>query len=485
MGSSVRLSYHRRLFVWLVAYSLLLSGSVVVFQYHREKAFKIEELNARLQLVNTYVAEALAAGRDIDSIRVTGIRGLDGLRISVVRSDGKVVYDNSLDTLPGTNHLDRREISQAILKGEGHTVRRHSQSTGDTYFYSATLADRGTVVRTALPYSLSLTQLLEADGTFLWYMCAVTVLFCLLGYFAIRKMGVHMERLRGFAARAERGEPITNVAPFPNDELGEISNHIVRLYARLQKAVEDRDREHASAMHQQREKERIKKQLTNNINHELKTPVASVRACVETLLAYPDMPEAKRREFLEKSLLNTDRLKRLLDDVALITRMDDGSDVISREPVDVGEIVREVADESAIMASAKGIKMELDIEGELPVNGNAGLLASVFQNLIDNAVAYSGGSRIRISAVGGGGGMAVIRVADNGCGVAPEHLPHLFERFYRVDKGRSRRSGGTGLGLSIVKNAVGLHHGSIRVDNGRDGGLVYTIRLPLISSTPP
>lgn len=480
MGSSVRLSYHIRLFLWLVAYSLLLSGSVVVFQYHREKAFKIEELDARLQLVNTYIAEGLAVGRDIDSLSAKSVRGLEGLRISVVTSAGRVVYDNSLDSLPGTNHLNRREISEALRTGTGHTVRRHSESTGETYFYSATLADGGVVVRTALPYSVSLNQLLEADGTFLWYMCAVTVLFCLLGYFAIRKMGVHMERLSVFAASAERGDPITDVAPFPNDEFGEISNHIVRLYARLQKAIEDRDREHASAMHQQREKERIKKQLTNNINHELKTPVASMQACIETLLAYPDMSGDKRREFLERSLMNVDRLKRLLDDVALITRMDDGGDVISREQLDVGEIVREVADESTIMASAKGISIDLNIDGALPVNGNAGLLVSVFQNLIDNAVAYSGGSRIVISASAEGGRMAVVRVADNGCGVAPEHLPHLFERFYRVDKGRSRRSGGTGLGLSIVKNAVGLHNGSIRVDRGRDGGLVYTIRLPMI-----
>ena len=142
------------------------------------------------------------------------------------------------------------------------------------------------------------------------------------------------------------------------------------------------------------EKERIKKQLTNNINHELKTPVAAIQVCVETMLEHPDMNEAKRREFLDRTMANCLRLKQLLSDVSLITRMDDGVGAIVREPVDLTEIIASAVAEKSEIAVRRGISIVNDVAGPLTINGNQTLLSSVFSNLIDNAVAYSGGSRI-------------------------------------------------------------------------------------------
>ena len=318
------ITYHRRLFLWLLAYSLLLVGGVVAYQYHREKQFKAAELNAQLQLVNTYILIEMAEGHDLSQMRLDEFHPFNDLRVSIISSDGRLIYDNAADSITAADHSDREEIARAMQKGSGYTVRRHSQSTGDTYFYSASRGDGGEIVRSAVPYSLSLSQLLEADSGFLWIMAAITVIMCLLGFFSTQKLGRHISRLNRFAESAEKGERISETEPFPNDELGEISNHIVRLYARLQRALSERDAEHSAALHQQSEKERIKKQLTNNINHELKTPVASIQVCVETLLSHPEMDEGKRRVFLQRSLANTERLKRLLSDVALITRMDDG-----------------------------------------------------------------------------------------------------------------------------------------------------------------
>lgn len=478
MASSNKLSYSRRLFLWLLGYSALMAGCFVVFQYHREKDFKAAELNTRLQLINTYILTELAEGQRPEEISLADFHPFEDIRVSVITDSGDVVYDNSTDAVPAASHLDREEIRLAMERGSGYTVRRHSRSTGNNYFYSATRGDDGYIVRTAVPYSLSLSALLKADYTFLWAMGLISLLICLLGYFATRRIGQHILRLKEFAENVEKGTVISDTAPFPDDELGAISNHIVSLYARLQQTSRDRDNEHRAALHQQQEKERIKKQLTNNINHELKTPVASVSLCLETLLSHENMSEEQRTMFLKRALAGTDRLQRLLSDVSLITRMDDGSASIEKEPLDLAEIIAAVAADHRLPADAKGISITNLVQGPLPVTGNRALLEAVLNNLADNAIAYSGGTAITIGPVTAGNGIITLTFADNGCGVAAEHLPRLFERFYRIDKGRSRACGGTGLGLAIVRNAVAFHGGEICVANRTGGGLVFTITLP-------
>lgn len=474
MASWNKLNYPRRLFLWLLGYSLLLVGCFVMFQYHREKEFKSAELNARLQGINAEILSNMEHGDTI----VSPVDGFPDLRVSIIDSAGRVVFDNLFDMTAAGNHIDREEVKQALKNGEGYTVRRHSESTGENYFYSAKRGLNGEIVRSAVPYSLSLSELLKADVNFIWIMGAVTLFMCILGYVATRRVGVHIMRLNSFAEKAERGERIYDTKPFPDDELGSISNHIVRLYASIQQAVADRDTQYRAAMHEQQEKERIKKQLTQNINHELKTPVASIGVCVESLIDHPEMPDDKRTEFLRRCQSGVDRLKSLLNDVSLITRMDDGAESISKEPVNLAGIIREVVAESATLAEKKDIEICNNVQGPIMISGNEALLASIFRNLIDNAIAYSGGTQISIVDRNIGPDNIEIKVTDNGCGIAEEHLPRIFERFYRIDKGRSRAAGGTGLGLSIVKNAVHLHGGAIAVANNATGGLTFTIHFP-------
>lgn len=475
MASWSKLDYPRRLFLWLLGYSLLLVGCFVVFQYHREKEFKSAELNARLQGIN---AEILSEMQHGDSIPAS-VDDFPDLRVSIIAPDGKVVYDNSFDPSLASNHLDRQEIAEAKSSGEGFTVRRHSESTGDNYFYSATRGSGGYIVRSAVPYSVSLSELLRADMGFIWIMGGVTLIMCILGYFATRRVGLHILRLNRFAEKAERGETIYDSAPFPDDELGSISNHIVKLYADLQQAISDRDREHRATIFEQREKERIKKQLTNNINHELKTPIASMQVCLEILLTHEELDAAKRHEFLQRCMTNAERLKHLLSDVSQITRMDDAPESIAKEPLNLTDIITESVNECAPMAETHGIKIVNDIMRPLPIVGNQTMLASIFRNLLDNAIAYSGGTQVEIQLLTCSDNKMTITVSDNGTGVPPEHLPRIFERFYRIDKGRSRAAGGTGLGLSIVKNAVLLHNGTITVDNRVTGGLIFSISFSL------
>lgn len=461
----------------MLGYSILLVGCFIVFQYNREKEFKAEEMNTRLQIINTYLLTELEKGKDIREISLADFHPFENVRLSVISDDGTVIYDNSMDSVPGRNHLNREEIRQALKSNSGYTVRRHSESTGGYYFYSATKGNGGYIVRTAVPYSISLVTLLKPDFRFMWIMGIVALVMCVLGYYATRRIGQHIMRLNRFAERVESGNPISDTEPFPNDELGAISSHIVRLYVRLQQAHIDRDREHKAALYEQQEKERIKKQLTNNINHELKTPVASIKICIETLLAHTDLSKEKRDLFLQRCLSNTERLQRLLADVSLITRMDDGSASIVKQAVNLSDLIGTAVTEHQMIAESKGIVIENEVVHALPMSGNPSLLEAVFNNLIDNAIAYSGCTIIKIRLLHEDEKKITLSVADNGTGIADEHLPKLFERFYRIDKGRSRAVGGTGLGLAIVKNAVMLHDGSISVENIKSGGLSFRIIL--------
>lgn len=434
-------------------------------------------MDSRLQVLNEEILAGMAEGKSIGETVAAIKTGFPELRISLISRNGRLMYDNFVDSLPETNHLSRKEVRDALRNGTGFDLRRHSESTGKNFFYSARATDRY-VIRTAVPYSVSLHQLLAADYAFLWFMSAVTAVMCIIGFFATRRLGRNVERLNEFAEKAERGESFFDTEPFPDDELGNISNHIVLLYSRLQKALYDRDAQHKIALREERDKIRIKHQLTNNINHELKTPVASIRACIETLINHPDMEPEKRLKFLAGAGAACERLGSLLSDVSLITRMDYGGDAIVRGKVDIDQIAAAACADFEIIAAEKGVAIQNGVKGTSPVNGNASLMMSVFHNLIDNAIRYSGCRHIQLKTIKLDGGKQLISVSDDGCGVPAVHIPHLFERFYRLEKGRSRSLGGTGLGLAIVKNAVLWHGGDIHVVINQSGGLTFNITLP-------
>ena len=471
-----KLSYHRRLFLLLLVFSWTLVGCFILFQYGREKHFKAERLDARLQLFNLRLLDALGEGTAPGAFLTGHPLPYGDLRVTVIDDDGRVLFDNSADSLPAANHLGRPEVTEAIAHGTGYTIHRHSESTDQYYFYSAMKGD-GIIVRSAVPYSVSLREVLAADWEFLWFMLGVTLLMSIAAYFTTRRLGHNITRLNEFAEHAERGERIDEQAVFPHDELGDISSHIIRLYARLQRTTADRDREHALALHEQQEKIRIKKQLTNNINHELKTPVAAIQGYLETLLDNPGLGAEKRTAFLEKSCAQVARLRSLLADISTVTRMDEASQLIRKERVVLNDIVDEIRADMQLRPEGQRLRVNCDFPYPLEMEGSPSLLGSVFRNLADNAAAYSGGRDIFIRLLDNSPEQYTLQFADNGIGVEEEHLPHIFERFYRIDKGRSRKLGGTGLGLAIVKNAVMMHGGTISVRNSERGGLEFTFTL--------
>ena len=476
MASAIRLSFHRRLFVMLIAFSWSIIVCFIGFQYMREKQYKSDYLSLQLQLYNRHLLEAMEDGEPHETYIATHQKPFDDLRISIIDLSGIVVYDNMLSVDSLDNHRMRPEVATALKKGSGYHIGRQSTSDGIEYFYSATKG-KDYIARTAIPYSASLRELLQADWTFLGVMISISLAMSVLAYFITRRLGKNMERLNRFAAKAEKGEAFDEDEPFPNDELGSISNHIVQLYAQWQQTIKDRDLAHEAALREEQEKIRIKRQLSNNINHELKTPVASIGVCLETLLSGIALSEEKRQELIERCYTHNERLRRLLNEVSLITRMEDGSALIGKEKVVLNDILVEIADELEIMQEDEGMCLHTDFNEEVVIDGNLSLIASIFRNLTENAIAYSEGKNIFISLIKNTQSECVIRFEDDGVGVEEKQLTRLFERFYRVDKGRSRQKGGTGLGLSIVKHAVLFHGGTIVASNRPGGGLRFEFSL--------
>ena len=476
MASKYKISFPGRIFALLLSTIIIMVVCFMGFQYGREKQYKAERFDAELQQYNRHLLDAIESGQPLAEVIASTHKPMPDMRLSVIDSTGAIIYDSSLDRLPQDNHLQRPEIAAAMQSGHGCSIARQSASTGATYFYTATKG-QSVVIRSAVPYSVGLSDVLAADRTFLWFMLTVAIVVSLIGYFAARRIGQTIARLNRFALQAESGEQVYNTEAFPHDELGDIAGHIVRLYVKLQQSNADRDQQHRLAMHQEQEKIRIKKELTNNINHELKTPVAAMSVCLETLEAHPELSPEQRGEFLKRCVQNCRRLDSLLRDVSIITRMDDGPTAITREPVDLAEIIREAVTDCTLQAEKRGLKIVNRVAGPLPMDGNAALLSSVFRNLIDNAAAYSGGTVVEIKQTMLSDQTIALTVADDGVGVPEEHLQRIFERFYRIDKGRSRAAGGTGLGLSIVRNAIVMHGGSITAENRPTGGLLLRITL--------
>ena len=221
----------------------------------------------------------------------------------------------------------------------------------------------------------------------------------------------------------------------------------------------------------------MRRQLTQNISHELKTPIASILGYTETILEHPDMNDETRTQFLERTLSQAQRLTSLLQDISTLNRMDYATDMIKMQSINVADIVSEVIQETALAASKKHINVINYLPQKIIINGNQSLIYSIFRNLIDNSINYAGNDTTIKIDVQEKFDKWLFTFADNGVGIAQEHLTRIFERFYRIDKGRSRSLGGTGLGLAIVKNAVMLHGGTIKALPAQGGGMCFEFSL--------
>lgn len=347
-------------------------------------------------------------------------KGDKDIRVTVIDVHGRVLSDTEEKNVTRMdNHLHREEIQEALHDGSGYAIMRESETMGEKYFYSATrFGDK--IIRSSVPYSAELTSSLEHDYTFLYYTVSILALIAAAMYFRHRYE------------------------------------------------------------HSEQEKQRIKRQLTENAAHELKTPAATIEGYLETLVSNPTMSERQRVSFLEKCHAQSRRMSQLLADMSTLTRLDEAHITRSQTQIDAAEILRQIEEETAMLFHEQKILLQLNIPTSLPMRGDSSLIYSLFRNIFSNALAYATEATYFSVNVSTNPNHYVFTFTDNGVGVPETHLSHIFERFYRIDKGRSRRLGGTGLGLAIVKNIALQYGGSAIASSTPGGGLTIQVELSVV-----
>lgn len=235
--------------------------------------------------------------------------------------------------------------------------------------------------------------------------------------------------------------------------------------------------DHRISREQAAKENALRRQLTNNIAHELKTPVASILGYAETLLDHPEMDNETQRQFIARTYSQATRLTSLLQDISMLNRIDYAPDQLTKERIDLSHLVSDIVLETSLKLQQHRIILRNCLPGDIVISGNTSLLYSVFRNLIDNAVNYAGdGCTIEMTAKEQTNRW-LFTFSDNGPGIPKDQMTRIFERFYRIDKGRSRSLGGTGLGLAIVKNAIMLHGGTIKAQSAAPHGLRFVFTL--------
>ncbi|MDR0415303.1 MAG: two-component sensor histidine kinase [Prevotellaceae bacterium] len=224
---------------------------------------------------------------------------------------------------------------------------------------------------------------------------------------------------------------------------------------------------------------RLKQEMTGNIAHELRTPVTSIRGYLETIMTQP-LDSEKRQAFLTKAYSQTITLSELIHDMSLIAKIEGAPSSFALEAVNIRSLLENLKGDLEIPLQEKGVSLTWSIAADVTVKGNRNLLYSIFRNLTDNVIRHAGsGVSVQVSMYGEDRDFYYFSYSDTGAGIPNEqHLSRLFERFYRVGKGRTRDTGGSGLGLSIVKNAVAFHRGAIVAKNRASGGLEFLFNLP-------
>lgn len=533
-------SYKRRFVVTAIVIFAIFTILAWLLQYEREKQYHLDKLEEQLSIYTTTIANFIST-IDADNEKLSQfIKYLPDstIRITVIDSSGKVNFDSEVSNPEVlSNHLDRPEILAASKNIEGDNLRQ-SSSTGKSYYYYA-LKGNGYFVRCAVPYTLSIETVLETNRSFIYYyvsMFIIILTFIIYLSHLYSRIQDSNKQLTTEKDKIYQHLLITNegVAIFTSDKKEIISNEYFSQYINtisssqlsnfsnifkikefdfINKYIDEHHVVNAttgklpsksftinknnktfiinviifndnsfeisiSDVTARIEQEDLKKQLTQNIAHELKTPVSSIQGFMETIINNPSLPADKQRFFIERSYNQAIRLSNLVSDIALLNKIEGTATSLKQEPIAIRELFQSIIADVSLQIEEKNVHISNMVKGQITVSGDRSLLYSAIRNLVDNSLLYAGNHfNITINCYREDETHYYFSYYDTGIGIEESHFTRIFDRFYRIDEGRSRKVGGTGLGLSIVKNAITLHKGTISAKRHEGGGLEFIFTL--------
>lgn len=352
-------------------------------------------------------------------------------RVTIVNADGSVFYDTEDAT---DSHASRHEIRRAFSDGQSVALRRSETVGRDLLYCARRVGNR--VVRLAVPYTGVLkSERIAAGGLLTAILLGASVV--LLVFFFTRRLTRHLD--------AQARELTIAVA-----------------------------------------NERFRREFTSNVTHELKSPITAILGAVEMLDDGTALSDTERKELFDIIRAESARLGSLTQDVLALAQIEREQQMAANDlvPIPFDELVRTVVTHEEAKARIQQVRLDLAQNDPATVRGDAARLEEALVNLIENALRHSGSDLIRITSVISNGRVTV-SVTDFGIGIPAEHLPHLYERFYRINKSRSRALGGTGLGLAIVKHIVQLHGGEVAVASDPGRQTTFSFTLPCSTHDEP
>ena len=381
---------------------------------------------------------------DIDEIDLS--TDLSELRVTWIDEDGTVLYDNDASAELLSNHNDRPEIQEAFDKGSGEAIRK-SDTMNKTTFYYAVLLDNGTVLRVATN-AQSLWSVFMSAAPIIALIILLIIAICIfISHVLTKQLLLPIETMAENLGDSDYESPYKELEP-----LAEMlrSQHTDILAAA--KARQD---------------------FTANVSHELKTPLTAISGYAE-LLDGGMVGEEQQKHFYQEIRKNADRLLALINDIIRLSDLDRKGHEPSFGVIDLYEVVKECMDELTVNAKQRNVNISLDGES-CNVHGSKDMLKELVENLAQNAIRYNNaGGKVWVS-VTKRDGRSVLTVKDNGIGIPASEQERIFERFYRVDKSRSKATGGTGLGLAIVKHIVEIHDAKIELDSAPGVGTTISV----------
>ncbi len=374
---------------------------------------------------------------------------LDNIRITLLDTDGSVLYDSDANAAEMDNHALRPEISEAYSNGEAYAIRESDTLSQNTYYY-AILLDNGGVLRVAKEANSILSIFASSLPSLLIIIISLTIVCTVVAQLFTKSLM----------------KPIDNIAK-DLDHMGE-----VKTYDELKPFIETIQSQHKDII----KNAKLRQEFTANVSHELKTPLTVISGYSE-LIENGMTGEEDTIRFSKEIHRNSTRLLTLINDILKLSELDSGEQNTPMEDVDLYELSNNCI--SMLQMNAEKHNVTLDLKGpHLTVFANRQMLEEMIYNLCDNGIRYNKPSgKVEVS-IRENNENVIFMVSDTGIGISEENINRIFERFYRVDKSRSKQTGGTGLGLAIVKHIAEQMNAQIQIDSELDKGTTITILFP-------